>query len=245
MLADPSAERRIGCGEECNSTRVLAYALTQKTWAFINIGRSAEGLACVERVLSLVDQLSDERDCRYIRLKALCGASLLHVMLADLIKSRARAKELLDFAIMSSSRRALAFGHWCMGSIHTVSGDRDRAGNEFALACDAAPDPFYKAIVETNRGGYLANTGKYAAARDVIDPALRFAEANGLTTFVLVQRANQAIVILGEGQLTKGMDQLEAVTNEAAGLGSRFIEVQLRAGIATIYARIATGEQLS
>ena len=45
------ADRAIAIGEECDLPRVLAYALTQKTWALLNMGRSSEGLVCAERAL--------------------------------------------------------------------------------------------------------------------------------------------------------------------------------------------------
>ena len=34
------ADRAIAIGEECGSPRVVAYALTQKTWALLIAGRS-------------------------------------------------------------------------------------------------------------------------------------------------------------------------------------------------------------
>ncbi|MBI2724409.1 MAG: AAA family ATPase [Chloroflexi bacterium] len=235
------ADRAIALGESCGSARVLAYAQTQKAWALLNAGRSAEALRCAETALSLVDQLSDERDSRYIRLKALCAVSMLHASLSDLFKARARAKELLEFANTSGSRRALAFAHWSMGALASITGDSERARQEAALAREAAPDPLYQAIIDINLGGSLANAGD-AGARAVIERAIRFADEHGLTAFVLFQRANLALVLLLEGELTKGMDELEAVQRQVAGLHSRFWELQVRRGIGLVYAQIAIGE---
>lgn len=79
----------------------------------------------------------------------------------------------------------------------------------------------------------------------MIEPALLFAEANGQSSLALAQRANQGMLLLGEGELNRGMDHLEQARSEAEKYGSRFIEIQFRGGIATIYARIATGEGMA
>ena len=202
-------------------------------------------MAAAERALGLLGELSDERDSRYIRFKALCADSMSHNFVGDLIKARALAKELLDFANTSASRRALALAHMAMGGIQRLIGDNDRAGNESALARDGAPDPFYKAIADVNLGAYLANSGKLVEAKAVIEPALLFAESNGQSSLALAQRANQGMLLLGDGELNKGMNQLEQARTDAETYGSRFIEIQFRGGIATIYARIATGEGMA
>lgn len=137
------ADRAIVIGEASGSARVLAYAHTQRAWALLNFGDSAECMAAAERALGLLGELSDERDSRYVRFKALCAASMSHYLVGDLIKARALAKELLDFANTSASRRALALAHMAMGGIQRLIGDNDRAGAEVALARDGAPDPFY------------------------------------------------------------------------------------------------------
>lgn len=239
------ADRAIAIGEESSSARVVAYALTQKVWALLQIGRNTEGVAASERALSLLGRLSDERDSRYIRLKAGCGASITQLLVGDLIKSRALAKELLDFAGSSGSRRALSLAHYALGVIHGSTGDRGRAGAEFALARDAAPDPVYKALAEVNLSAHLANSGQYEAARDMIGPSLSFAEAQGISLFALLLRGNQGLLLLAEGELARGMDQIEEVHREFEALGSPGFETQIGFGIATIYARITTGEGMS
>ena len=50
--------------------------------------------------------------------------------------------------------------HYAMGVIHARPATATRAGAEFRLARDAAPDPVYQATVDTNLGGYLANAGQ-------------------------------------------------------------------------------------
>ncbi len=235
-------DRALAIAEECHSTRVAAYALTQKSWALGQYGRTEDSLICASQALGLLDQLTDERDSRYIRLKAGCGAAIFHATLGDLFKARAEAKDLLEFANASGSRRALAFAHWSMGFIHLITGDTDRSGQEYALGREAAPDPFYTAILDVFLGGYLAQYDKPDAARAVVDPALSFAADHGLTTLVLFQRGNEAFVLLSKGELTRGMDQFEAVQREFRSVGSPFYDVQISGGIGATYARMATGE---
>jgi tetratricopeptide (TPR) repeat protein len=209
------------------------------------IGRSAEAVAAAERALSLLGDLHDERDSRYVRFKAGCGASITRLLVGDLIKSRALAKELLDFANTSGSRRALSMAHYAMGVIHQSTGDGERARAELQLAHDTAPDPVYTATADTNLGGNLANTGEYADARRIIEPALQVAEERGHTFFAMIQRANRAVLLLRDGELARGMDQLEAAKREAAASGSAFMEKQFTLGMATIYARMTTGEGMA
>lgn len=240
------ADRAVELAEQCESPRmkerVKAYALTQKAWALLFYGRTSEGARCAHDALDLVPFLTDDKDSRYIKLKALCGASLLHQMLGDLLKAKAQAKELLDFANASGSRRALALAHYALASVHQGTGDPERAKQELFLAHEAAPDPLYKAIVELNLGGSLATSGQAAAAKAIIEPAIRSAEEQGRTSFLHFQRMNQSVVMLLEGQLSEGMDQAEATRVELAKVGSTFYDYQVGGGIALVYARIATGE---
>jgi len=224
---------------------VLAYAHTQKAWALLFIGANVDGVAASERALGLVDQLSDERDSRYIRLKAGCHAAIGRQLVGDLIKSRALAKDLMDFASASGSRRALSVAHYAIGVMHASTGDRDRAGAELTLARDAAPDPVYTMLAEINLGAYLVSAGDYEAAKGVIEPCLRFAEKQGMSLAALLVRGNQALLLLAQGELTRGIDQLETVEKGAGAHRSHHLETQMKLVTATVYSRIATGEGMS
>ena len=151
----------------------------------------------------------------------------------------------MDFAVASDSRRALSLVHNTIGAIHQFTGDSDRAGVEHALAREAAPDPMYRAVADMALGGYLANAGKFEAARELVEAALLFAEEQGHTGFVLVQRGAKAILMMAEGHLTQGMDDLEAIQRELKELGSLGFATATRMNVATIYARIATGEGMA
>jgi hypothetical protein len=60
--------------------------------------------------------------------------------------------------------------------------------------------------------------------------------------FVPFQRANEAIVLLNEGEFGRALDQIASVRAECRAYDSPFYDVQLGFGVATIYARMATGE---
>jgi tetratricopeptide (TPR) repeat protein len=191
--------------------------------------------------MALVDQLPDERDARYIRLKAGCGAAIGRCAIGDLIGSRALARELMEFASASGSARALTFAHWALAFIAFSTGDVARAVTEAERARDAALDPFYTGIVESYLGGVLAGSGAYAAARAVIGPALRFAEDRNIAILAIGHHLSEALVLLGEGELSRGMDRLESIRRRAGELGSVF-EMVTSMNEAVVYARIATGE---
>jgi class 3 adenylate cyclase len=235
------ADRAIELGEETRSARVLAYAYTQRAWALNSMGRTGDFVLFAEKALALIDHLPDERDARYIRLKAACGAAIGRFILGDLIKSQALVRELMDFAITSGSARALTFAHWAAAIIAAYTGDLARAVTEAERGRDAAVDPFYRSIVESYLGGFLVGAGRYDEAGGVIRPALRFAEEREITTFVIAQQLNEAMLLLAEGEPARGMDQLLAVKRRAGELG--FV-MEAVAGLneAIVYARIATGE---
>jgi tetratricopeptide (TPR) repeat protein len=111
-----------------------------------------------------------------------------------------------------------------------------------ARACDVAPDPIYRAIAEQYLGGFLADSGELEAAKEVIEPSLRLAKERGISLWILTQRMNEALMLLGEGALTRGMDQLEAVKREMGELHSGYLEMLAAVREASVYARIATGE---
>jgi class 3 adenylate cyclase/tetratricopeptide (TPR) repeat protein len=237
-----AADRAIVLGEKGGSARVLAYAHTQRSWALGVAGRSSDAVVSSGKALALIDSLSDERDARYVRLKAGCGEALGWLSTGDLIRARAQAKELMDFAARSGSARALAFAYFASANISYATGDVERAISEGERARDAALDPFYKGFIEPYLGLFLADAGRYHAARAVFEPALRFAEERGISVLAVTHRLTEALVLLGEGKLTRGMDQVEAVERKAREMRWGWFETFTSMTAARIYARIATGE---
>ena len=235
-------DRAVAIGEESGSARVLAYAHAMRAWALIVAGRSYESIASSERALELIDRLTDERDARYIRLKAGYGAATGRLLFGDLMKSRAVAKDLMDFAIGTDSARARSFAHTAAGAIHGISGDSARAIIELERARDVAPDPIYRLVAEQNLCQQLAASGQFEAARTILDPSLRYSEDRGLMCIVIPLRASQALTLLNDGDLTRGMDQLESGEREGREVRSRWVEIAVAVTRALVYAQIATGE---
>jgi hypothetical protein len=237
-----AADRAIALGEGCGSMRVLAYAHTQKTWALLVAGRGHDSLASSDQALGLAARLNDERDARYVRLKAGSGAAFGSLLIGDLIKARARAKDLMDFASITDSLRATSLAHTSVGVIHRFTGDSGRGISELTLALEIGADPVYRGVAEQYLGNFLVDAGELEAARKVIEPSLRIAEKNGIVIWTLTHRMGLSLVLLGEGELTKGADQLEAVKRAAAETGSSYFTTLVALSEASVYARIATGE---
>jgi tetratricopeptide (TPR) repeat protein len=205
------------------------------------MGRNREFATFAERALDLVGRLTDERDARYVQFKAGCRAAIARFGIGDLIKSRALVQELMDLAVASGSIRALTFAHWALAVIAFNTGDVPRSVTEMKRGRDAATDPFYRGIVESYLGFVLAASGAYGEAKAVIDPALRFAEDRNITALALPHYVSRAVLLLGEGQLSRGMDALKSLAHQARELDSLF-EFVARMNEAMIYARIASGE---
>ena len=235
------ADRAIVLGEEVHSARVLAYAYTQKAWASWNMFKSTDVVTFAEKALSFVDQLTDERDATYVRLKATCAASFGWLAVGDLIKARALAGELMDFAISSGSARALCFAHLASANIAFNAGDTTRAIAEAGRSRAAAADPFYKSTAEAFLPGWLISAGDVGAARGILEPFARFAEKHELVGFTIVYQVCDAMILLSEGQPARGMDQLLSVKRKADDLGYLMGTIAAL-NEAFVYARIATGE---
>jgi hypothetical protein len=234
------ADRAIAIGERIGSPRVLAYAYTQRAWADWNMGKGRQVVRDTEAALALLAQLTDERDATYVRLKALCGASLGRTMTGDFIKARALAGELMDFAVASGSKRALCFAHLSAAFIANGSGDEAREIAEGQKARDAAADPFYKAIAESFLAGWLIGTDT-EAGKAMIDELLAYTEPRGLTGVGIGSKPNLAQILIMEGEISRGMQELEAAKREAYDL--EFVMAPACEMMeAIIYARIATGE---
>jgi class 3 adenylate cyclase/tetratricopeptide (TPR) repeat protein len=235
-------DRAIAVGSEAGSARVLAYAHTQRTWALMLGGDAKESVASSEKALSLLDELSDERDAKYVRTKAGSAAALGRLVLGDLLKASAYAKDGLDFASRSDSARADVLSHTTAGILHGYSGDLQRGLAEVERAREAAPDPVYRGFAEAHVGWMRAYVGDYSGARRLVNEALPFVEERDLATWLIYHRRTEALVLMAEGELTRGMDQLEAAKREAAECGAGLEETNARLSEAVIYARIATGE---
>jgi len=239
--SDAFADRAIALGEEANSARVLAYAYTQKAWASWNAGKAREMVAFAEKALAIVDQLTDERDATYIRLKAICGASVGRLATGDLIKAQALARQLMDFAISSGSTRALSFAHLAAGFIAFQTGDYARAISEGEHSRGAASDPFYKSVAESFLSGWLVAAGEMDEAKKIYETFVPFAEKHELLGFTIGAELNQAMILLSEGQPARGMDQLRSSKTKSHDLGF-VLEPVAELNEAIVYARIATGE---
>jgi tetratricopeptide (TPR) repeat protein len=121
------------------------------------------------------------------------------------------------------------------------TGDLPRAVAELTRGRDAAVDPFYRSTVEAWLGGFLVGREEYDTAKALIEPALRFAEEHEITLFALVQQFQQGLLLIGEGEPTRGLNQLASLKRKSTELG---FAGELFIGIneAMVYARIATGE---
>ena len=159
-----------------------------------------------------------------------------------MIRARILGRELLDFAAASGSRRALCFGHLALAAIYRGSGDAERTLSELRLAREAAPDPFYQTLVDLNLGGTLASSGRADEARTIVEHAVAYTDAQGASALAMFHRGNLGMVLLAEGELTRGMDMLETCRTEAHAMHSSFFDAQTAMTVGTIYARIATGE---
>lgn len=236
------ADRAIAIGEEVGSAKVVAYANAQKAYTLLLIGRCGDGAAAADRALGLVGQLTDERDVTYVNFKAGGAAAMDYLLAGDLIKARARARDLMDFAQASESRRALGFAHFALGVIGIASGDEDRIINEYKKAYEVIPDTQNRILIGTNLAFAFSVAGRLEEARAIIGPDMKLAAELGMDLGVLWHRRNIAIVDIAEGALAKGFDELQAVERDGRELGSQYSEIYARLSTAMIYAQIATGE---
>lgn len=234
------ADRAIAIGEKIGSPRVLAYGYTQRAWGCWNHGRSREMYQNAEHALTLVRDLQDERDATYIKLKALCGAALGRLATGDLIKARAHSEELMDFAVASGSARALSFAHVSAAFIAGNTGDLARAVAEGQKAREATVDPFYKAIAQSFLCSWLINANQFEEGKAELAELERYSEREEMTGFLIGAQTTRAMILINEGQLTRGMADLEAAQRTARDLG--FVMATVGEMLeAVVYARIATG----
>jgi tetratricopeptide (TPR) repeat protein len=147
----------------------------------------------------------------------------------------------MEFATESGSARALSFAHLAAALMASGTGDSARAVEEAQAARDATVDPFYKAIAEIFLPGYLFAVGNIEAAKAVVEPALKFNEEHGFIGGLLGQRMNQAVIMVAQGEPTKGLEQLQDVRQEVIERGAAGMELFTRQGEALIYSQIATG----
>jgi tetratricopeptide (TPR) repeat protein len=171
----------------------------------------------------------------------LLGAAGAYWAIGDLLKARALARELMEFAEESGSARALSFAHLAAAQQASSTGDNERAVIEGQRARDAAVDPFYKALAEIWLAANLIVAGNIEGAKAVVEPALKFNEEHGFIAGVLAQRLNQAMILISEGELTKGMGQLVDLGQKSGALGATGLAYFAQACEAFVYAQIATG----
>lgn len=236
------ADRAIEIAQACGSARADAYARAQKCWALMMYGQTRDALASAEAALALVPRLSDERDATYIRIKAGGGAAVAANGAGDFITARRYAKEVLDFAVASGSRRGLSMAHYATALIHNASGDRTRAIADLRQAIEEAPDPIYAAVSEVQLTTLLIQERQTDEARALIDRILAERDSSGLRSRDFLTELNAKVLRIVEGEPGRGLDELEALEATADAMDwPLWRDAILPSTIAGVYASIAMG----
>jgi DNA-binding SARP family transcriptional activator len=128
-----------------------------------------------------------------------------HSHRGDLAESREAAERALAKAIAAGDARALAAAHTARGMSHDLDQEPSLAAAEFAaalVAAEEAGDALQMVRIRNSIGALDLEAGRFPAALEVLDAAVRMAETVGFAAF-------QARALVNRGRAKQGVGRFE------------------------------------
>jgi hypothetical protein len=235
-------DEALALGERCDDPTAQAYALAWLPWTLWQGGDTAQAVTMWPKLSAILPSVPDPYDRRYAHFKGLCGAATASALRGDTGVARSQAEELLDIGARTGNRRASSLGHCVLIAVHYVQGNQENAIDEAAKAIECKADPVYAAYAESWSTALTTLWGDQGEAMRQLDQNRDLPTESGLGTIVATYDLVAALLAMLTGQLSRGMRDLGAERERNTASGNSYLLVISDVFLATLYARIATGD---
>ncbi|HSL32204.1 MAG TPA: BTAD domain-containing putative transcriptional regulator [Candidatus Limnocylindrales bacterium] len=153
-----------------------------------------------------------------------------HAHRGDVEASRIAAERAVGRATACGDERALAAAHTAMGMTHELANDPVRAATEYAaalVAAERAGDALQVARIRNARGALELEGGHFAEALEILDEAVRHADAVGFAAFHARALVNRGRAKQGIGRFEEAMADFTAARGIYERIGSPSVALAL------------------
>ncbi|HET9344982.1 MAG TPA: BTAD domain-containing putative transcriptional regulator [Candidatus Limnocylindrales bacterium] len=153
-----------------------------------------------------------------------------HAHRGDVDASRVAAERAVALASACDDARALAAAHTAMGQLHELANDPSRASADYTAALAAAEragDALQIARIRNARGVLELERGRFAAALEILDDAVRHADTVGFAAFHARALVNRGRAKQGIGRFEEAMADFTAARAIYERIGSPSVALAL------------------
>ena len=232
-------QKAIKLGTKAGDKRVIGYAKSWLSWVCAELGRFDEGIQHGKEANRIAQAIKSDH---YIFLKSLSGVGYNYFFMGMVDECLKIGEDLIHYGHRHSNIRCLVLGYMTKGSGHYIAGDLPTAKIALNKAVNIAVDPFYKALATFYLSYGFLDEGDMDGAEQLIDSVVSFTNELGCKNLGSFAQVNTGIVLLGKGQMAKGMQlikkALQIFTNQNRKGSITFMEYL----IGKIYLEMVKGD---
>ncbi|MHC4457489.1 MAG: adenylate/guanylate cyclase domain-containing protein [Planctomycetota bacterium] len=202
-------DKSLKLGEEIQNNKVIGYSCAWLSRTCADLGLLDDAVVFGQRAQKISGLLKSDKDLYRFAMVAMGYA---HFFRGESKKASNIGEILLDCGQRESDNRMMTMGHIILGFGGLVAGDLPSAIECFQKSIQVSVDPLVSNVAKTLIGyGYLANE-ELQKAESILEEVMSFSENVG---FEFIKRGAQAlhgIVLLTEGNLSKGIKILKDIS---------------------------------
>jgi hypothetical protein len=233
-------DRAIEIAERIGDDTGLAYARTWQVWGHFVAGRPREAIEAAKSIEAWV--IANRESDPYPYFKSQCTMVFALTFSGQFADVERICADVIEFGHKVGNNRCIAFGNQALAMMHFGLGNFARAVALAEEASATAKDPMYRDTSKLTTILAASFSGDLDTARAGVDHLRTVVGAGVQLPSPLFVDVADALVRIGDGELSNGMSLLER-TIETAGGASRVWEwLTGRSVKAVVMARIASGE---
>jgi class 3 adenylate cyclase len=235
-LADLDAALEIA--RRTGDEKAVRYAETWKIFAFALRGRLSEAIEVGERIEPAVRAARYEDPYPFFKSQGVMA--LVLTMSGRYGEVEAICAEMIEFGRETGNNRSIAFGMQGLAFLALTTLSFQTAIDISHKSKEIATDPIYSETVKVSWASAAALAGDTAEARKAIEDLRRSLATGVRLPLPFMVRLVEGFAMLGEGELSKGMDELIATGRDATSVSREWEALEAELFICVAFTRIST-----
>jgi len=232
--------KALSIGKDSEKLKVVAYASTWLSWVCGDMGLFNEGIAYGEEGNRIAKSIKSDH---YLYFKSLAGIGFNHGFKGNAQECLDVGHSLIKYGNKYSNIRCLGQGYSAQGYANYIIGDVDSGIESYIKAIEVSIDPTYKMYFNFFlMFGYIYKNN-LKEARNIYDKMEAFSTENGCEVFLAYTKGALGLILIGEGQMSKGMQVLEDTLQECIDKERKYFSARMELAIGKVYLEIAKGEK--
>jgi tetratricopeptide (TPR) repeat protein len=236
-------DRALELAKRIGDDKAALYAETWKIYALYVRGRIAEAIEVGERIAPEARAVRQDDPYPFFKSQGVMALVLTAAGRFDAVE--AICGEMLEFGRETGNNRSVAFGMGGLSFLAVMTLSYDTAIQIAHKASEIAIDPIYAETVNLNWAVAAVLAADDAEARLAVQTINRSLAKGISLPAPLFVRLVDGVAMLGEGDLTPGMNEIFAVEAEAEAASRVWEQLTAWLIVGVVYVRIATRDRSS